>query len=243
VAAWGEAFFCPGPARACTRHFRVLRGKSTLYGGFVWARRALNSRERRLPARAVSIYDASGWGWTRPWALLAYKIVVCAITAKVTNRTFHCGLLRAVRVMALTLARAAAAKLMLKHPNARDSVSTCLLGSFATLQVPARNPAAPYRNLREMLCNVCFGNAAPPCTPPPRAPRGLLTGGSGARRGSDRGELRLELHPEPLHGRDDRGPLRLQLHGLHGALRRLLSYRTLYALLFTTAAACRILHC
>ena len=35
---------------------RVFLCKSVLYGAFVWARRALNSRKRRFPARAV---DAS----------------------------------------------------------------------------------------------------------------------------------------------------------------------------------------
>ena len=34
-----------------------IDSKSGFYGGFVWARRALNRRKRRFPARAVSTDD------------------------------------------------------------------------------------------------------------------------------------------------------------------------------------------
>ena len=35
--------------------------KSVLYGAFVWARRVLNSRKRRFPARAVALWRYIGW--------------------------------------------------------------------------------------------------------------------------------------------------------------------------------------
>jgi hypothetical protein len=43
---------CPGPPGRLSA-LRVFLCKSVLYGAFVWARRALNSRKRRFPARAV----------------------------------------------------------------------------------------------------------------------------------------------------------------------------------------------
>jgi hypothetical protein len=42
----------PGPARGRRSALRVLHGKSNFDGGFVWARRALNSLKRRFPAYA-----------------------------------------------------------------------------------------------------------------------------------------------------------------------------------------------
>ena len=44
----------PGPP-GCLSALSVFLYKSVFYGAFVWARRALNSRKRRFPARAKSM--------------------------------------------------------------------------------------------------------------------------------------------------------------------------------------------
>ena len=48
----GTQRFCPGPPGHLST-LSVFLCKSVFYGAFVWARRALNSRKRRFPARAV----------------------------------------------------------------------------------------------------------------------------------------------------------------------------------------------
>jgi hypothetical protein len=44
---------CPGPPGLLSA-LSDFPSKSVLYGGFVWARGALNGRKRRFPARAVA---------------------------------------------------------------------------------------------------------------------------------------------------------------------------------------------
>jgi hypothetical protein len=51
---WDGGFHCPGRPRGRLSTLGVFLCKSILYGAFIWARRALNSRKRRVPPRAVT---------------------------------------------------------------------------------------------------------------------------------------------------------------------------------------------
>ena len=60
-AARGDGLHGPGPPGRLSA-LRVFLWKSILYGAFVWARRALNRRKRRFPARAVRLAHAGRRG-------------------------------------------------------------------------------------------------------------------------------------------------------------------------------------
>jgi hypothetical protein len=56
IEARGLAALCPRRPGGRLSAISVLLCKSVLYGAFVWVRRALNSRKRRSPARAVVMW-------------------------------------------------------------------------------------------------------------------------------------------------------------------------------------------